>query len=164
MFRDQPAQLALAQIVVASVLLQAAGLAGPLFTKLVVDAGTREASVSLGLMAAAMTVVVPREVHHNVRAKPGDDQAPGRSRHSPHAGILQHLLALPYRFFQGKTSGDLLMRLSSNTMIREIPTTQLLLVRAGRAAECAVPAHHVPRLTAARHARRRSGSGRLRSR
>jgi len=41
-------------------------------------------------------------------------------------GFFDHLLALPYRFFQGKTSGDLLMRLSSNTMIREMLTTQLL--------------------------------------
>jgi ABC-type bacteriocin/lantibiotic exporter with double-glycine peptidase domain len=40
--------------------------------------------------------------------------------------FFEHLLRLPYRFFQAKTSGDLLMRLSSNTMIREILTTQLL--------------------------------------
>ena len=126
MFRDQPAQLALAQIVVASLLLQASGLAGPLFTKLVVDAGTREASVSLGLMAAAMTVVVlGKSITTFVRSLVMTSlQARLDTRLTQ--GFFEHLLALPYRFFQGKTSGDLLMRLSSNTMIREILTTQLL--------------------------------------
>jgi ABC-type bacteriocin/lantibiotic exporter with double-glycine peptidase domain len=41
-------------------------------------------------------------------------------------GFFEHLLRLPYQFFQSRTSGDLLMRLSSNSMIREILTTQLL--------------------------------------
>jgi len=126
MFRDQPAQLALAQIVVASLLLQGAALAGPLFTKLVVDAGTREASVSLGLMAAAMSVVVlGRSVTTFVRSLVMT-RLQARLDARLTQGFFEHLLALPYRFFQGKTSGDLLMRLSSNTMIREILTTQLL--------------------------------------
>ena len=126
MFRDQPAQLALAQIVVASLLLQGAALAGPLFTKLVVDAGTRQASVSLGLMAAAMSVVVlGRSVTTFVRSLVMT-RLQARLDARLTQGFFEHLLALPYRFFQGKTSGDLLMRLSSNTMIREILTTQLL--------------------------------------
>ncbi len=126
MFRDQPAQFALAQIVIASVLLQLAGLAGPLFTKLVVDAGTRESTMSLGLMAAAMTLVVlGKSVTTFVRSLVMTRlQARLDSRLTQ--GFFEHLLRLPYRFFQGKTSGDLLMRLSSNTMIREILTTQLL--------------------------------------
>ncbi|MCB0150895.1 MAG: hypothetical protein KDE01_24990, partial [Caldilineaceae bacterium] len=41
-------------------------------------------------------------------------------------GFLEHLLTLPYRFFQQRTSGDLLMRLSSNTMMRELLTTQTI--------------------------------------
>jgi ABC-type bacteriocin/lantibiotic exporter with double-glycine peptidase domain len=126
MFRDRPAQLALTQIVVASLLLQAAGLAGPLFTKLVVDAGTREASLSLGLMAAAMTVVVlSKSVTTFVRSLVMT-RLQARLDIRLTQGFFEHLLALPYRFFQAKTSGDLLMRLSSNTMIREILTTQLL--------------------------------------
>jgi len=126
MFRDQPAQLALAQNVVASLLLRGAALAGPLFTKLVVDAGTREASVSLGLMAAAMSVVVlGRSVTTFVRSLVMTRLQARLDAHLTQ-GFFEHLLALPYRFFQGKTSGDLLMRLSSNTMIREILTTQLL--------------------------------------
>jgi ABC-type bacteriocin/lantibiotic exporter with double-glycine peptidase domain len=126
MFRDQPAQLALTQIVIASLLLQAAALAGPLFTKLVVDAGTRASSLSLGLMAAAMALVVlGKSVTALVRSLVMTRlQARLDSRLTQR--FFEHLLRLPYRFFQAKTSGDLLMRLSSNTMIREILTTQLL--------------------------------------
>ena len=42
------------------------------------------------------------------------------------SGFLDHLLALPYHFYQQRTSGDLLMRLSSNTMLRELLTTQTI--------------------------------------
>jgi ABC-type bacteriocin/lantibiotic exporter with double-glycine peptidase domain len=35
------------------------------------------------------------------------------------AGFFQHLLSLPYRFFQQRSSGDLLMRLASNSAVRE---------------------------------------------
>ena len=126
MFRDQSAQLALAQIVVASLLLQGTALAGPLFTKLVVDAGTRESTVSLGLMAAAMTVVVLGKCLTTFVRSLVMTRLQARLDARLTQGFFEHLLALPYRFFQGKTSGDLLMRLSSNTMIREILTTQLL--------------------------------------
>ena len=33
--------------------------------------------------------------------------------------FFEHLLSLPYRFFQQRSSGDLLMRLASNSTIRE---------------------------------------------
>jgi ABC-type bacteriocin/lantibiotic exporter with double-glycine peptidase domain len=35
------------------------------------------------------------------------------------AGFFHHLLSLPYRFFQQRSSGDLLMRLASNTAVRD---------------------------------------------
>ena len=34
-------------------------------------------------------------------------------------GFFRHLMSLPYRFFQQRSSGDLLMRLASNASIRE---------------------------------------------
>jgi ABC-type bacteriocin/lantibiotic exporter with double-glycine peptidase domain len=40
--------------------------------------------------------------------------------------FFEHLLTLPFRFFQQRTSGDLLMRLASNTMIREMLTSQTI--------------------------------------
>src|SRR5262249_3021556 len=38
--------------------------------------------------------------------------------------FVEHLLSLPFRFFQQRTSGDLLMRLGSNLVLRELVTTQ----------------------------------------
>jgi ABC-type bacteriocin/lantibiotic exporter with double-glycine peptidase domain len=40
--------------------------------------------------------------------------------------FLDHMVHLPFRFFQHRSSGDLLMRLSSNTTIREILTSTVL--------------------------------------
>jgi ABC-type bacteriocin/lantibiotic exporter with double-glycine peptidase domain len=40
--------------------------------------------------------------------------------------FLEHLLALPYGFFQRRATGDLIMRLNSNTVIREILTSSAL--------------------------------------
>jgi len=77
-------------------------------------------------MAAAMTVVVlSKSVTTFVRSLVMT-RLQARLDIRLTQGFFEHLLALPYRFFQAKTSGDLLMRLSSNTMIREILTTQLL--------------------------------------
>ena len=41
-------------------------------------------------------------------------------------GFVERLLALPYSFFEQRSSGDLLTRLSSNTMLRDILSNQLL--------------------------------------
>lgn len=41
-------------------------------------------------------------------------------------GFFEHLLTLSYRFFQQRSSGDLLARLTSNTVIRDILTNQML--------------------------------------
>jgi len=41
-------------------------------------------------------------------------------------GFLEHLLELPYPFFQRRSAGDLMNRLSSNSVVRELLTTGLL--------------------------------------
>ena len=38
-------------------------------------------------------------------------------------GFLDHLLRLPFSFFQMRQTGDLMMRLNSNTVIRESLTS-----------------------------------------
>ncbi len=40
--------------------------------------------------------------------------------------FLEHLVGLPYSFFQQRSTGDLMMRLNSNTTIREILTSNAL--------------------------------------
>jgi ABC-type bacteriocin/lantibiotic exporter with double-glycine peptidase domain len=41
-------------------------------------------------------------------------------------GFVQHLLSLPYAFFNRRSAGDLLLRVSSNTQIRDLLTSNLL--------------------------------------
>lgn len=41
-------------------------------------------------------------------------------------GFVSHLLSLPYAFFNRRSAGDLLLRVSSNTQIRELLTSSLL--------------------------------------
>ena len=41
-------------------------------------------------------------------------------------GFFEHMLKLPFRFFQERSTGDLLHRLGSNAALREILTTQTL--------------------------------------
>src|SRR5262245_941424 len=43
-------------------------------------------------------------------------------------GFVEHLLSLPFQFFQQRPSGDLLMRLTSNNLLRETLTNQTLSV------------------------------------
>jgi ATP-binding cassette subfamily B protein len=43
-------------------------------------------------------------------------------------GFFGHLLSLPYRFFEQRTTGDLMMRLGSNAQVRETLTSQTLSV------------------------------------
>lgn len=41
-------------------------------------------------------------------------------------GFLEHLVALPFTFFQTRSAGDLMMRVNSNTQMREILTSSTL--------------------------------------
>jgi ATP-binding cassette subfamily B protein len=110
----------LAQILAASVLLQTFGLALPFFTKLVVDRMLPGKAVSQldmfcigGLIVACMTasagyvralllVRLEAQLDSHLMLK-----------------FFHHLLSLPFRFFQQRSSGDLLMRLGSNATIRQ---------------------------------------------
>jgi len=127
MFRTSRTKLALAQIIGGSLLLQAAGLAVPLFTKLVVDdIAPHESELALKTIALAMIMVVVGKTLAAFVRSAVMIRLQGRLDRDLTEAFFEHLLRLPFRFFQGRSSGDLLMRLSSNTMIREILTTQLL--------------------------------------
>ena len=110
----------LAQILFATLLLQALGFALPLFTKWVVDDVMRlRATGSMNLLGAgALVVAFTTGCISYLRAA----VLIRLERHidsSLMLGFFEHLLSLPYRFFQQRSSGDLLMRLASNSNIRE---------------------------------------------
>src|SRR5690349_4354588 len=119
----------LAQIICASLLLQILGLALPLFTKVLVDfvLPFRVENVLLLFGLGMILFVLGQSVTSYVRSLLLIHlQARLDSRMM--LDFFEHLLTLPFKFFQQRTSGDLLMRLGSNSVIREMLTSQTLSV------------------------------------
>ena len=115
------------QIVGVSLCLLLFGLALPVFTKVIVDRVLpfRIVSVMAILGTGLLIVVVAQAVGSYLRAALLL-YLQGRLDMRMMLGFFEHLLSLPFRFFQQRSSGDLLMRLGSNTMIREVLTSQML--------------------------------------
>ena len=116
---------ALVQVAVASLLLQLFGLSLPLVTKVVVDRvipqGLSGVLVMLGL---GVLVWVAAQAATTFLRSALLIYLQGRLDTQMMVGFLEHLLALPYSFFQSRTVGDLSLRLSSNTLIRAVLTSQ----------------------------------------
>jgi HlyB family type I secretion system ABC transporter len=119
----------LAQVLGASLLLQVFGLGVPIFTKVLVDdilpfgADGLLATLGVGMVllaAAQMVIGYLRSTLLIFLQARLDSQLM--------LGFFEHMLELPFRFFQQRPSGDLLMRLGSNSVIREVLTSQTLSV------------------------------------
>ena len=118
---------ALARVLLASVLLQLGALALPLLTGFLVDrviprgdhglfwvmAGGAAALAGFALVVTFVRARILLALRARLDAQLSLD-------------FLQHLVRLPFAFFQQRSAGDLLMRLSSNSMIREILTSTVL--------------------------------------
>jgi ABC-type bacteriocin/lantibiotic exporter with double-glycine peptidase domain len=112
-----------AQILGASLLVQLLALAGPLFTQVLVDqvlpARNLDTLTLLGIGVVVLTVThalvnfVRAVLMLNLQA---------RLDVRLMTGFVEHLFRLPFSFFQQRSSGDLLMRLRSNTYLRETLT------------------------------------------
>ncbi len=121
------APLSLVQILGASLLLQLFGLAVPLLMAVVVnhilpfrmrDALTILAAGLLMLVAAQVVITLLRAwllLYLQTRV---DSQMM--------LGFFEQLISLPLRFFQQRSSGDILSRLTSNTVIRNTVSNQLI--------------------------------------
>ena len=119
--------IAFLQIVAASLLLQLFGLAIPVLTKVVVDQiipyGLPDALMLLGvgiliLLLAQIVVTLLRgsvllylQTRIDMRMM---------------LNFFEHLLTLPQRFFQQRSSGDILSRMNSNLVIRDTISNQLI--------------------------------------
>lgn len=115
------------QSLIASLILQVIGLSVPLFTKIVVDQiipfSMRAVMPIIGLgmlllLFAQLVMVLLRsflliylQAHMDMRIMPE---------------FFEHLLGLPLRFFQQRSSGDILTRIESNLTIRNLVSTQLV--------------------------------------
>jgi ATP-binding cassette subfamily B protein len=117
----------LAQILGASLLLQVFGLALPIFTKVLVDniLPLRIANIMTILGIGIIIIILSQVIISYLRAALLV-YLQGRLDSHMMLGFFEHILSLPYRFFQQRTSGDLLMRLGSNMRIREALTNQTI--------------------------------------
>ncbi len=121
------APAALLQVIGASLLLQLFGLATPLLTKVVVDKvipfSLHDELLLLGLgmlillLAQFVTTLLRGMVLLYLQTRI-DMRMTLR--------FFEHLLTLPVRFFQQRSSGDLLARMGSNQVIRDTISKQLI--------------------------------------
>lgn len=115
------------QILLVTLLLQIFGLIIPLLTKVIVDQIVPDRlnnllsllgiGVVLILLAQLATMLIRAALLTNLQA---------RIDVSITSRFFEHLLKLPLRFFQQRSSGDILARLASNTTIRDLISNQLV--------------------------------------
>ncbi len=120
---------ALTQIVLISLILQGLGLVMPFATKVIVDqilplrlTGLMTIlGLGLGMMVLSRVVVSYLRSALLIFLQ-------ARLDAQMMLGFFEHVLSLPLRFFQQRSSGDLLMRLGSNMMIRQVLTIQTMSI------------------------------------
>jgi len=119
----------LGQILAASLFLQVLGLALPLFTQVLVDRVLPHhitnvmTALGIGMVILVLTQMVTSYLRAALLI-----YLQARLDSQMMLGFFEHILTLPFRFFQQRTSGDLLMRIGSNMSIREVLTSQTLSV------------------------------------
>jgi len=118
---------ALVRVVLTSILVQLFALAIPLITRLVVDRVVPHADRDLFrlLAAGALMLVGFSALVTFIR---GQILLALRTRLDAQltTDFLEHLVHLPFSFFQQRSAGDLMMRVASNSTIREILTSAVL--------------------------------------
>ena len=119
----------LAQIIGATLLLQLLGLVLPIFTKILVDhvLPMRNSDIMTILGLGMIMVLLAQVVTSYLRAALLI-HVQARLDSQMMLGFFEHLLTLPFKFFQQRSSGDLLMRLGSNAVIREMLTGQTISI------------------------------------
>lgn len=117
----------LIQILLASLLLQILGLSIPLLTELIVDKilPLHLTSVIPILGIGMLVLVISESLILLLRAQLVI-YLQNRIDIRMMPDFFAHLLHLPLNFFQQRSSGDILTRISSNTTIRQIISTQLV--------------------------------------
>jgi ATP-binding cassette, subfamily B, bacterial len=117
----------IAQILAASLLLQILGLLMPFLTKIFVDqvipGGLESIMPMLGV--GLLVVVLTQTVTSLLRAWLLV-YLQARVDMRMMISFFEHMLTLSYRFFQQRSSGDLLSRLNSTSVIRDLLTNRLI--------------------------------------
>jgi ABC-type bacteriocin/lantibiotic exporter with double-glycine peptidase domain len=113
----------LLQVLAASLVLQGLGLAVPFVSRAVID-GDRTSvlsllgvGVALAVIAQLVTVLLRSALVIYLQ---------GRLDAHAMLGFCAHLLSLPLRFFEQRSTGDITMRIGSLAILRELLTSQTL--------------------------------------
>lgn len=118
-----------AQIAAASLLLQVFGLLPPILTQIFVDTIIPYQVIDLtAIISYSLLLVVVTNFCLSFLRGSLLIHLQAKLDSQLMMGFFEHLLSLPFRFFQERASGDLLMRLGSNAMIREVITSQSLSI------------------------------------
>ena len=115
------------QVLTASLVLQVLGLASPFLIKLLVDYVLPMQGVSLmQVIGVGLLLVVLSQTLMSYLRNALLVSLKGRFDEETLLGLLGHLLKLPFLFYAQRTSGDLLTRLGSTMMVREVLANQTL--------------------------------------
>lgn len=120
---------AFAQVLGASLLMQLFALGLPLLTKVLVDTVLPlRLTGAMAILAAGMVVLALSQLLMGYLRATLLVYMQGRFDERVVLGFFEHMFRLPFSFFQQRTSGDLLARLGSSAMLRELLTNQALSV------------------------------------
>lgn len=115
------------QIIVASLLLEAFGLAIPALTKFVVDQVIpSRMTATLPLIGIGLLVILLAQLVTMIARAALLVYLQARIDTSITSHFFEHLLKLPLPFFLQRSSGDILARVSSNTTIRNLISNELV--------------------------------------
>ncbi len=115
------------QVLATSLLLYLFGLLVPLASKILIDQILPQQLDSLMLvLAVSIGILIVAQIVLSYLRTALLVYLQARLDSQLMLGFFEHLLRLPFRFFAQRSSGDLLLRMGSNTLIREILTGQRL--------------------------------------
>ncbi|BCL84433.1 NHLP family bacteriocin export ABC transporter peptidase/permease/ATPase [Ktedonobacteria bacterium brp13] len=118
---------AIIQVVIASLIFQAFGLIPAFLTKMVIDQIVPlRLNSAMTLLGAGMIMLVISQGFISLLREWLLIYVRARIDTHMMLGFFQHLLTLPYSFFQQRSSGDLLTRMGSNTVIRDTLSSQVV--------------------------------------
>ncbi len=115
------------QIILASFLLQIFGLSIPLFTKVLVDRIIPDRLFNvLSLLGIGLFIILLAQIVTMLIRAILLISLQARIDAAITSNFFEHLLTLPLRFFQQRSSGDILARVASNTVIRDLVSEELI--------------------------------------
>ena len=117
----------IAQVIGTSLLLQILGLGAPLLTAIIVDTLIpAKANNLLMLLGLGMLFLILMQGVMKLLRTSLLIYLQTRIDAQMMLNFFEHMLSLPYRFFQLRLNGDLLSRVESNTAIRDLLTSQMV--------------------------------------